>query len=400
MSRFKEALSSQIREESLVGLTSDLVRIPSYCGVPAQETGVAQYIKAYFDKNGIPCEIREVVDGRCNVIALLDSGKLGKTILFNTHMDTVEPNDMPDPFEPKLTDGQLYGRGTVDPKGMLACIMEAITAVKKTGALEKGKILFTGVIDEEHNSAGTIDTLENGLEADGAVIAEATDMEIQTCQRGLEWLKFRFIGKTVHGGFQRQGINAISKAVDFINAMEEKLIPKVNARTHPLLKESTVNYAVIHGGTQLSTVAGECELKLDRRFLPYEDYDAVIGEFRSLLDELAAKDPTFKCEMSVCEEAAMKDGYLHLPMETAPDHPLVAVMREAVRETLKEEPVMGFMPAWTDGGLLSAYAHIPVVVFGPRDSKTAHSAEEHVTAADLPKTCLIYALTAVDFCRS
>ena len=400
MKQLKERLAAQIREDRLIGLTSDLVRIPSYSGIPQQETGVAKYIKAFFDANTIPCELKEVEDGRCNVIATLDSGVPGKTILFNTHMDTVEPNDMKDAFEPKVVDGRLYGRGTVDPKGMLACIMEAMLVIKNTGALEKGKILFTGVIDEEHNSAGTIDTLESGISADGAVIAEGTDMEIQTCQRGLEWLKFHFVGKTVHGGFQRQGINAISKAVAFINLMDEKLVPKIYARTHPLLKESTINYAVIHGGTQPSTVAGECDLLLDRRFLPYEDYEDVLGEFRPLLDELAAKDPTFRCEMSVCEESVMKDGYLHLPMEIPSDHPLVKSMQGAVRETTGEEAVMGFMPAWTDAGLLSAYGHIPTVIFGPRDSKTAHSADEHVMVDDLTKTALVYALTAVEFCRS
>ena len=92
--------------------------------------------------------------------------------------------------------------------------------------------------------------------------------------------------------------------------MEEKLIPKVFARTHPLLTEATVNYGVIHGGTQLSTVAGECDLFVDTRFLPYQEYDDVIGEFQALLDELAAKDLQFKCEMSVAEEAALPEGYV------------------------------------------------------------------------------------------
>ncbi|MBO4872636.1 MAG: M20 family metallopeptidase [Lachnospiraceae bacterium] len=400
MKTLKEALAERISEDRLVRLTSDMVRIRSYSGIPAQETGVANYIKAFFDAAGIPCELKEVTDGRCNAIAVLDSGKPGRTLLFNEHMDTVEPNDMPDPFEPKIVDGQLYGRGTDDPKGMLACVMEAMLAIKETGALQQGKIVFTAVIDEEHNSIGTIDTLESGITADGAIIAEATNMEIQTCQRGLEWLEFRFIGKTVHGGFQRQGINAIAKAVDFINLVEEKLTPKINARTHPLLKESTINFAVIHGGTQPSTVAGECVLSLDRRFLPYEDYDTVLDEFRVLLDELAAKDPTFKCEMSVCRESVMKEGYVHLPMEIPPDHPLVTTLQEAFREASGEEAVMSFMPAWTDAGLLSAYGHIPTLIFGPGDGKFAHSNEEHIAVGDLTKAALIYALTAAGFCHS
>ena len=399
MSNLKETLMAHISEEHMIEMTSDMIRIPSYYGIPNQETGVAKYVKSIFDANGIPCELKEVADGRCNVIATLDSGVPGKTIMFNSHIDTVEPNGWAEAFEPKIIDGNLYGRGSIDDKGPLACVIEAILAIKKTGALEKGKIVLTGVLDEEHNSIGTIDIVESGIAADGAIVAEATLTKIQTAQRGLEWMKFHFIGKAVHGGKQREGINAIEKAVDFITAMREELIPKVFARTHPLLKEATVNYGVIHGGTQLSTVAGECDLLVDTRFLPYQEYEDVIGEFQELVDKLAAKDPQFKCEMSVCEESVMKEGYVHLPFETPLDHPLVTVLQDKFRETMDEEPVMSCCSAWTDGGILSRYGNIPTVVFGPGGGG-AHTSEERILIDHMPKFALTYALAAVDFCKS
>ena len=397
MNTLKERLTAHIREDRLIEIVSDMVRIPSYYGIPAQETAVAEYVKSVFDANGIPCELKEVVDGRCNVIATLDSGEPGRTIMFNSHLDTVEPNGWTEAFSPQIIDGKLYGRGSNDDKGPLACVIEAMLAIQATGALEKGKIILTGVLDEEHNSIGTIDIVESGITADGAIIAEATDLEIQTCQRGLEWLKFHFVGKTVHGGRQREGINAIAKAVAFINAMEEKLIPKVAARTHPLLQEAAINYGVIHGGTQLSTVAGECDLFVDTRFLPDQNYDDVLGEFQSLLDELAARDSQFKCEMSVCEESVMKNGYIHLPYETPLKHPLVTTTQEAVKTATGEEAVTSFTRAWTDGGLLSGYGNIPTIVMGPRGDG-AHANNENVPVDHLSKSALIYALAAVEFC--
>lgn len=399
MNSFKETLMAQISEAHIIEMTSDMVRIPSYYGIPHQETEVAKYVKSIFDANGIPCYLKEVADGRCNVIATLDSGKPGKTIMFNSHLDTVEPNGWEEALEPRVMDGRLYGRGSGDDKGPLACVIEAMLAIKETGALEKGKIILTGVLDEEHNSIGTVDIVESGIAADGAIIAEQTNFIIKTCQRGLEWLKFHFIGKTVHGGKQREGINAIDKAVDFINAMKDELIPRVSARTHPLLTEATVNYGVIHGGTQLSTVAGECDLFVDTRFLPDQEYEDVIGEFRELLDELAAKDPQFKCEMSVCEDSVMKKGYLHLPFETPRDHPLVAMLQEVIKTATEEEAVMGACGGWTDGGLLSRYGNIPTVVMGPGGSG-AHARDEYIPVDHLRKAALIYALAAVEFCRS
>ena len=48
-----------------------------------------------------------------------------------------------------------------------------------------------------------------------------------------------------------------------------------------------------------STVAGQCNLYVDRRFLPYETYDDVMAEFQAVLDRLSEKDPAFKCQMEV-----------------------------------------------------------------------------------------------------
>ena len=398
MSDLKKTLMEHISEAHIIEMTSDMVRIPSYAGIPNQETGVAKYVKSVFDANGIPCYLKEVADGRCNVIATLDSGKPGKTLMFNAHMDTVPPNGWEDAFTPKLIDGNLYGRGSADDKGELACIVEAMLALKETGALKQGKVILTGVLDEERNSIGTIDVVESGIAADGAIVAESTHMKIATCQRGLEWLKFHFVGKTVHGGKQREGINAIDKAVDFINAMKEELIPRVSARSHPMLKESTINYGVIHGGTQLSTVAGECDLHVDTRFLPDQQYDDVLGEFQELLDKLAAKDPQFKCEMSVCEDSVMKEGYLHLSFETDSDHPLVTTLQNVVGSVTGEDAEVFGVPYWSDGALLSRYGNIPTVILGPGGG-TAHTDHEHIPVEELTQAALVYALAAVDFCH-
>ncbi|MBR5488435.1 MAG: M20/M25/M40 family metallo-hydrolase, partial [Firmicutes bacterium] len=238
MSNLKEALKAYISEERVVKMTEDMIRIESYYGIPNQETGVAKYIKSMFDASGIPCELKEVADGRCNVIATLDSGVPGKTMMFNGHLDTVEPNGWEEAFEPRIVDGIMYGRGTCDDKGPTAGLIEAMLALKESGELKKGKIVFTGVLDEEHNSIGTIDVIESGIQADAAIVAERSFFEIRNCQRGLEWLKFHFTGKTVHGGYLHDGINAISKANKYINAVEQKLAPKIFGRKHPTLNEA------------------------------------------------------------------------------------------------------------------------------------------------------------------
>ena len=389
-----------IDEDSLVKYTCEMIRIQSHEGIPEQETGVAKYIKGVLESFDIECELKEVEDGRCNLIAWIDSGNPGKTILLSGHMDTVKADGMENAFTPKILDGKIYGRGACDMKGPLASIIGAMIAIKKSGLLTSGKVIFAAVVDEEHKSLGTVDLLENGLTADGAIIGEATGMKICTAHRGLEWFKFHFKGKAVHGGAQKEGINAISKAVAFINEMEQSLIPEVFSKKHPLLQEATINYGVIHGGTQLSTVAGECDLYVDRRYLPYETYEGVLEEFRSLINRLEQKDPEFRCEMSILEESVMKEGYVHEPMETDFNDPFVAAVKESVEIVLDEESEMTFFPAWTDGGLLNNYGNIPTVIFGPGLVECCHALNEYIPIAHLPQAALIYTVAAISFCSS
>lgn len=264
MEKVKDLISTAVREEELVEMLMEMIRIPSYAGIENQETTVAKYIKSVFDREEIECRVEEVEAGRCNVIAVLKGHGGGKSLLLNGHTDTVEPNDMVNAFEPYIENNKLYGRGASDMKGPIVSMMGAMIAIKRGNIPMKGDLIFTGVLDEEHNSIGTIDLIEKGLKADAAIVGEPSELQICTGHRGLEWYEFKFIGKTVHGGRQKDGINAIAKAVKFINALEADLIPKVRGKKHPLLEEATVNYGVIHGGTQLSTVAGECSLFVDR----------------------------------------------------------------------------------------------------------------------------------------
>lgn len=76
------------------------------------------------------------------------------------------------------------------------------------------------------------------------------------------------------------------------------------------------------------------------------------------------------------------------------------MLQNAVQETTQEEPVMSFMPAWTDGGLLNGYGKIPTVVLGPGEVEPCHSNYEHIPINHLPKAALIYALAAVNFCHT
>lgn len=392
-------LSSVISENEIIDFMGELVSIPSYHGIKNQETAAAEKIHNLFVKEGIESEVIHVADGRCNVIARLKGTENGRTLLLTGHTDTVPPYDMRDPFILKKDGDKLFGRGVVDMKGPLSCMIYGIIAIKRAKIKLSGDVIFAGVIDEEEKSLGTIDLLEKGIKADAAIVGEPTNFDVCVAHRGLEWFELFFQGRTVHGGAQKSGINAILKASDFIQKTEEKLQPQIMNETHPIIGTSSMNYGTIHGGTQPSTVAGECCMTIDRRWVPGIKYEDVIRQYKDVIDELSKEDEKFKCNLKVMESSLMKEGYVHESMETDINHPIVNIAMEKVKEVSGHNSRITYFPAWSDGGLLSSYGNIPTVIFAPGDLQTAHSADEQFEIRQILPASLIYALIALEFCK-
>ncbi len=399
MSHVVEQIKQEISLDSIIGIISDMVAIPSYPGIEKQETGVAEYIHEFFKKEGIDSEIIPVADGRSNVIARIKGTGGGKTLMLTGHLDTVPPYDMPgDPLKVQRQERILIGRGVVDMKGALACMMAAMAAIKRCGIQLKGDVVFAGVIDEENKSEGTRALIKQKITADAAIVGEPSQLDICIGHRGLEWFEFYFKGKTVHGGKQKEGINAITKAMKFIQKVEEELVDKVESNTHPVIGTSSLNYGYIKGGTQPSTVAGDCILQIDRRWVPGESYSDIIQEFQDIIDALKTEDPEFEAQLKVMEVSEMEKGYIHEAMEIDSSHPIVDIVSDAAYKVRGMIPEKVSFTAWSDGGLLCNYANIPTIIYGPGDLESAHSASEYLEISHIIPATLVYAITSVEFC--
>jgi acetylornithine deacetylase/succinyl-diaminopimelate desuccinylase len=386
-------------EQEIIEILADLVRIPSHSGVFEQETKTAAYIRDFFQKEGIEAMLTPVTDGRCNVVARLKGKGGGKSLLFAGHTDTVPPYDMErDPYAAVIEQGKMYGRGVVDMKAGLACMMIAMAAVKRSGTELAGDLIFAGLIDEEAKSEGARAYLKTGERPDAAIVSEPTNMQICVGHRGLEWFEFTFHGKTVHGGRQKEGVNAIQKAAMFITALEAELIPALEKRTDPIVGSSSMNYGLIKGGAQPSTVAGECVLQIDRRWIPGENFSDVLAEYRGVLDGLREADKTFKADFKVMDISYMEDRYIHEAMYTDPKEEIVRAAEAACRETTGVASPLTAFPAWTDGGLLNYYGKIPTIILGPGELSSAHSSDEHIEIGALLPAASIFCKIACAYC--
>jgi acetylornithine deacetylase len=309
----------------------------------------------------------------------------GKTLLLNGHMDTVGVAGMPDGHQPRIQGDRLYGRGAYDMKGGVAACMLAIAEVRKQNL--RGDVIFTGVIDEEYASAGTMD-LAKRFHADGAIVAEFTELQLILAHRGFVWLEVETIGKAAHGSRPDLGMDAIVKMGKVLTEME-KLDQKLRAHpTHRLLGSGSLHASLIQGGQELSSYPERCLLSAERRTLPGETPESVEAEFVQIVENVQRSDPSFN--------AVVRRGIDRSPLETREDAVIVQALQAASVKVLNEPRQIAGVQFWTDAAVLSA-AGIPSILFGPSGSG-AHAVEEWVDLSSV-KTCAeIYFETARNFC--
>lgn len=376
-------------------MISDMVKIKSYSFMPEQERETANYIEAFFRREGIPCEVVRHHGDRYNVTAVLKGSGHGRSLMLSGHMDTVPAYDMEDAFSGKISGGCVHGRGACDMKGPLAAMMAAQAAIHRSGVKLDGDLYFTGVADEEEKGFGTKYLIEHGPRADGVIVGEPTDMKIAPGHKGLEWIEVTFTGKKVHGGRQKEGINAIEMAARFINKIYSEYVPVLDSREYPVLGAPTINVGTIEGGDQPSTVPDRCVLKLDRRMVPTETIPQVYGELEAIGNGLHEEDSRFSCTVRDVFEG--DDLLPHIPFLTSDDDPLMQAAKSACAKN-GVKPVIEPFPAWTDAGFIADQTDSKCIVMGPGKLSLAHSAGELIRIADARLAAAIYIDCAIGYC--
>jgi len=395
-----ERIAEWFTEAEVVTLTQEMIRIPSDWDQPLREKHVLDYICRFLDEHGIEYRISPVEDQRYNIIATYRGQDTvnGKSLLLNGHVDTVPAYEMEfAPFEGFLEGGYIHGRGAVDMKGAVAAMIMALVVCKRANIALAGDLIFTAVIGEEGRSEGTESLVLQGFKADGAIVGEPSNFDFAIGHRGLEWIELIVHGKIAHSGVAEQGVNAIRNATKLITALDAELGPILKERFNPYTGPSILNYGRIEGGTQPSTVADKCKIQIDRRYVPGETLDQVIGEIQAVIDQLAAEDPEFRAELTFMEENAMTT-LAHVPMMTEPSDEVVSTLTQSIASVTGRTPTMSTRRGWTDGGLLSHYLGIPTVICGPGDISYSHAKNERIAVEQLVQAVEIYVQTAVRFC--
>ena len=374
----------------VVALTQEFVKIPSTTGNERELAKViSKTIAPFFDTVEI--------DGIGNVIGQRIFDKSKPTLLFNGHMDTVDPGDMVDPFSGKLVDGEeygvdgdvVYGRGSADMKGALAAYIGAFSLME---TLEQPpNVIFHAVVEEEPaNGTGTTYAMKNlSIKPDIAISGEATNLDICLGFRGWVQFKLETFGKTAHGSNPHQGINAVLMMRDFLNALDG-YIEDQESKSHPFLGQATCAVTNIECSPgRLSVVPDRCTLTFDSRYFPGESPQDREKELQDILRGLAERNQNFKYQLKIISRGMR-------PTLLSAEDKYVQLMKASTVGIIFKKPALRSWKFTLDSSYIVNDFGIPTIGFGPGSENVVHTPQENIPVQHLLAAQNVY-LKFMDF---
>jgi acetylornithine deacetylase/succinyl-diaminopimelate desuccinylase-like protein len=373
-------LLSEIESE-VTGLLSDLICIDT-TNPPGNETKAAKYLAETLERDGFEYELYESAPGRGSVITRIKGTGENPSLLLLSHLDVVAANPKEwsmNPFEGTVRDGFVWGRGTLDMKGMTALEVMTMRLLKRNNVKLKGDVILAATADEEKGGeAGAGWLVQNHpdkIRADyvlneGGGLAMPINGEnlytIQTAEKGILWLRVKAKGKPGHGSVPGAADNAImrmNKVVEKLGtyraniflvptvkqylaaiaqkekpiqqdlqallenpAESDQILDNLARRDNGLAEEiramlrMTITPTMINGGVKENIIPSECETVFDCRVLPGQTPAEAMGMIKNLLKDVGLEKLEF--------ETIQANEPSESPVETRLYEQIVTVLKE------------------------------------------------------------------------
>ncbi|WP_312209993.1 acetylornithine deacetylase [Pseudescherichia sp.] len=340
------------------------------------------FVWRYLTDLGVHCElIHNTERSKANLYARLGPAGSGG-VMLSGHSDVVPVDGQSwsvPPFALTERDGKLYGRGTADMKGFIACMLAAVPYFLAQPLAQPLHLAIS--YDEEVGCLG-VRTLLNALASrpdrpDICLIGEPTGLQPVLGHKGKLAVRCEVQGAACHSAYAPQGVNAIEYAAKLIQRLTEigqrlAAPERQDARFDPPF--TTVQTGVIQGGRALNIVPADCTFDFEVRTLPQDDAQQVPLELedyaqRELLPQMHA----------VNTDAAIRfypiSGYPGL--DTAPHSAAARLIAHLTGSDLFSTVAFG-----TEGGLFHQ-AGIPSVICGPGSMAQGHKPDEFITVEQI-----------------
>lgn len=376
------------QEEEIVRFLREMIAIPAES---LHEGDRCERVKREYESLGFD---EVFFDGLGNVVARLGDGPL--TILMDGHIDCVGVGDPDawehDPFEGKLEDGKVWGRGAVDELPAIACMAYGAKLARERDLPTDVTLYLTAsVMEEDCDGYCLLHLIEKeGIRPDVVVIGEPTDLGVYRGQRGRVEATITTSGRSSHAAHPERGENAIYKLAPIISDIE-----RLNERlpSDSFLGKGTVVVSSVESTTvSLNAVPEGAMINIDRRLTAGETPEGALEELRSLphLGDADVELLTYD-EVSWRGERARQEKFF--PSWVLPEnHPLVGGVADAVRAVLGSSPAISRWSFSTNGVATMGRHGIPSVGFAPGLEELSHTTGEWVAVEDLVRAAAVYSL--------
>jgi acetylornithine deacetylase len=316
---------------------------------------------------------------RANLYASLGpKGVPGVMLSGHTDVVPVEGQDWTvEPFRLTRRDGRLYGRGTADMKGFVAC---AVAAALKASTRDLATPLHLALsYDEEIGCIGVADLVDILAAAPVrplmCIVGEPTEMTVATGHKGKGFYRACCHGREGHSALAPHALNALHLATDLVGAVRRLQAEVVATGTQDPdydIPYTTLHVARISGGTSPNIVPNYAEVDFEIRHLASDDPKTLIARLQSEAERIVRETADRDARIEILTTG----GYPGL--DTARDSDVVAFVKSLTGGNATIKVAFG-----TEGGLFSAAAGIPTVVCGPGSMAQGHRPDEFVSEDQL-----------------
>ncbi len=381
------AAVAQSYESGMVRFLRDLIAIPAES---CQEAPVIARIGQEMENVGFD-EIR--VDPMGNILGRIGSGKT--VIMMDSHTDTVGVGDPKewawDPYQGKVEDGCIYGRGACDQRAGMASMVYAGKLIQKLGLQGDFTVYMVGSVQEEDcDGLSWLYILkEDGIRPDCLVITEPSRLRIYRGHRGRMEIEVQLRGKSCHASAPERGVNPIYKMTRLVDEIE-----KLNARLRDdaFLGKGTIAVTEIRScSPSLCAVPGACSIHLDRRLTSGDTKESAVAEVRALpgAENAEIKVLTYDTPSYTGLRYPMEKYYPTWVLEES--HPLARAAIATYRTLWSKEPIVDKWTFSTNGVGSMGLMGVPTIGFGPGEEEVAHSVIERVPIRHLVEAAQFYA---------
>lgn len=378
--------SSQDPSRRRVDLLTELVGInsvnPGQAGERSGLGGERDLAERVADRAvGLGADVRldEVEPDRPNVYARFP-GRSDRVVAIDVHLDTVGVEHMEgDPFDGRVGDGRVYGRGSVDTKATLAVLLPILEDAAEGNFPLDPTVLLVGTIGEEMGGLlgahGFREFMEGSTDRlDALVVAEPTLCAPVHGHKGGMGMEICVHGHAAHSSKPHLGANAITAAGRIITALDAQHQVLVDTEPSTAMGTGTLSVTEIGGGRARNIIPDSCELYAGRRVVPGEDPYRIFDELAEVVRTAAAPlDVTIEMSNDRASAAFWREPESSLIQELA-----------SIAESSPELATYG------SNALVYDELAERLVVFGPGSIDQAHQAVEWIDIAELDRADRVY----------